>query len=105
MGLTQIGRPVGQYIYYGEIEKFDEYPSGTWIAFRDRSHDNKPVGVWVPSKLGPLTTRDELRNRMREKHSRLYALGTFEPKLNGTKYSIEIARLGRVWISLVGENQ
>lgn len=104
-GVTKTGQAVGQYIFYGEIERFDDYPSGTWIGFKDRSLDHRPLGVWISTNLGPSTVMDELKNRLLGKPHRLYALGLFEPVHHGKKYSIEIPRLGRIWISLVGENQ
>lgn len=93
------------YIYYGSIESFDEYNSGVFIRFTATGH-SKPLGVWLAKSLKPQSVFDDITSRMREatRRFRLYALGAFEPKFNGTKYSIELERLVYAWITLKGEN-
>lgn len=45
---------------------------------------------------------ERLRNK--SDRFRLYAIGAFEPKFGGAKYSIEMERLAYAWITLTGEN-
>lgn len=97
-----------QFIYYGEIESLTTYSSGTWVRFSVRvRHGRGPLGVWISDGLEPRPARDELLRRIQSEDARfrLYALGVLEPKFSGQKYSIEVTRLGRVWVSLKGENQ
>lgn len=95
-----------QFIYYGEIESVKTYGSGVWVQFVTRDRGIRPLGVWISNDLAPRSVRDELLRRigLEDARFRLYALGVLEPKFSRQKYSIEVTRLGRVWVSLKGEN-
>ena len=93
------------YIYYGGIESFDDYSSGIFIRFMVSGY-KQPLGVWLAKDLEPRDVFAELTGRLRNAADRfrLYALGAFESKFNGAKYSIELERLAYTWITMKGEN-
>lgn len=102
-GVTEDGHPIPhQYIYYGRCGIYTKYKSGYWIAFAETSKNGKPLGVWLSSDLGPETMRDSFLDRLahgRAEVAMLYALGIFSQKFSGSKYSIELAGINRIWIS------
>lgn len=97
---TVLSANPNSYIYYGQVDSFDEYKSGMFVRFSVPDSDI-PFGVWVPGDLQPQKMREDVLAPLKSRVGPLwlYALGAFEPKFHGKKYSIEVVRIGRIWIS------
>ncbi len=95
--------PEARHIYFGTYSHHVDHYSGIAVFFKNLTHNDKPISIWIPNELGPQDIRSVIEENLdiarRGAPAIVYALGRFSLAVRGTKFSIELTSLSQAWIS------